>query len=634
MGNNFYMDIKSPEFDEAYTYDGNDLGAVYNRDKTILKVWAPTAADVKCHVLHKGEDKTYGMLKEEKGVWSLELTGDMELASYVYLVDLGETVNEATDPYAIASTANHERTVIIDPAKTGLESNKGQLEKLEKYTDAIIYELHVRDFSMDEDSGLKHKGKFLGLTEEGVKTIEGGLSGLDYLTSLGVTHIQLLPVYDFGSVDEHNQFDSYNWGYDPVQYSVPEGSYGTDITDPYSRIIELKKAIAAFHNKGLRVIMDVVYNHMYDMGASAFEKIVPGYYFRSDAEGNISNGSFCGNDVDSTRPMVKKFIYESTRIWIEDYGFDGFRFDLMGILDIETMNTIAAQTLAIDPNAMIYGEGWNMPSFIDDSIKATMMNHAQMPEIAHFSDIFRENIKGGTLDDKFQEGGYGSGDVSKSVNAAHLLLGTVLPMESAGNHVDPYFIQPKHTVNYVECHDNHTLWDKLELALPDESEDELRLRHRFITTMVVLSQGIPFIHAGQEFFRTKEGEHNSYISSDDINMIRWSQKDRHEDNVAYLRDLIKLRKAYSEFRFDTKEQVEVQTKVEILDNHCIRYELTAEAEKDYSSLLVLINPHMEAQTMMIDGSYTRIFDQGGKVEEGSHSDSLTLNPMEIICLKR
>lgn len=275
-----------------------------------------------------------------------------------------------------------------------------------------------------------------------------------------------------------------------------------------------------------------------------------------------------------------------------------------------------------------------MPTLIDDSLKATMMNHAQMPNIAHFSDIFRENIKGGTLDDKFSDGGYGSGDVEKSIDALHLLLGTVMPVENAGNHIEPYFVEPKHTVNYVECHDNHTLWDKLKIAVPHESDQQLRLRHRFITTMVLLSQGIPFIHAGQEFFRTKNGEHNSYISSDEINMLRWNQKDEHEENIAYVRDLIQLRKAYSEFRFDSKEMIEAHTSACVLESHCIHYELTAEAEKDYSTILVLINPNNETKTIGIDGTFQCIFNQTGLIEAFDVTDAIDLKPMEIVCLRR
>lgn len=627
------MDIKSKTFDQRFTYDGDDLGNVYSRNFTKLKVWAPTADLVECQLSNDKEQIMEAMTLEAQGCWSLKLEGDFEAWSYVYLVHFGEVTHIATDPYAKASTANHERTVIIDPVKTKVIDDHSNLSPLISYTDAIIYELHVRDFSMDQASGITNKGKFLGLTESGTKTSGGLVSGIDYLADLGVTHIQLLPVYDFGSVDELNHLDAYNWGYDPVQYNVPEGSYCSDINDPYSRIIELKQAIAYLHKKGLRVIMDVVYNHMFDRKASAFEKIVPGYYFRTDSEGNASNGSFCGNDTDSTRPMMHKFMLDSTKMWIQDYGFDGFRFDLMGILDIDTMNAIANQTLSICPNAMIYGEGWNMPTFLDDGLKATMMNHNRMPYIAHFSDIFREKIKGGTLQDDFHEGGFGSGDVRKSLDAVHLLLGTVLPVENEDQRLEAYFIEPKHTVNYVACHDNHTLWDNLQLSRPDEDEKMLRRRQRFMTSMVLISQGIPFLHAGQEFFRSKMGDHNSYKSSDEINMLRWLEKDAHIKNINYVKDLIRLRKAYPELSLATAEEIASKTEVEILNNHVIKYKLKALDNKGvYKELLLLINPLIGAAVIEVDPGYKLIFNHKGSVEHISVGDKITVEPLAIYCL--
>ena len=335
--------VRTKEFDEEFYYAGDDLGTTYTKEATIFKVWAPIANRVKVDIKVKGDYQTYDLSREENGVWTATVKGDLELASYVYLVKVNGTWNEATDPYAIASTPNHKRTVIVDPEKIKIDSNREMAPKVQSYTDAIIYEMHVRDFSVHKNSGIKNVGKFLGVVEEGTRTSRGTLTGLDYLVDLGVTHIQLLPTYDFGSVDELNQFETYNWGYDPVQYNVPEGSYATDVLNPYSRIIEMKQMIAKLHEKGFRVTMDVVYNHMFDAGSSAFENIVPNYYFRLGENGEVSNGSWCGNDVDSLRPMCRKFIIDSTKMWIRDYGFDGFRFDLMGILDIDTMNQLTEE---------------------------------------------------------------------------------------------------------------------------------------------------------------------------------------------------------------------------------------------------------------------------------------------------
>ena len=626
-------DYISETFIESYTYNGKDLGITYTKEQTIIKVWAPTALNLKCHLTNEQSDQVIEMTKEDKGVWSLVLNGDFEGYTYVYHVYFEDKMTIATDPYAKASTPNHERSVIIDWAKTQVPSYKEQLPSLESYTDAIIYELHVRDFSMDEHSGISHQGKYLGLTEEGTKTSNNKVSGIDYLTTLGVSHIQLLPVYDYGSVDEDKPLESYNWGYDPVQYNLPEGSYSSDVSDPYSRIIELKQVIGHLHSKGLRVIMDVVYNHMFDMGKSAFENIVPGYYFRIGDDGSISNGSFCGNDIDSTKPMVRNFLLQSTRLWIEDYGFDGFRFDLMGIIDVDTMNAIADQTLELDKNAMIYGEGWNMPTYLEDHRKASMMNHGQMPHIAHFSDIFREKIKGGTLDDKFHEAGYGSGNPHKYIDAMYLLQGTVLPIQHNGQSIKPFFIEPTYSVNYVECHDNHTLWDKLNLALPEESRDILQKRHRFITSLVLLSQGIPFIHGGQEFLRTKNGEHNSYKSSDEINMFRWLQKDKEEDNVNYVRDLIWLRKEFKEFRLPNKELIKNYIHVYTLDHQVIVYNLRAvEPNCGYSNIVVYFNPNLEPYDIYLEEEQKLIFNHNGRVKKNSLEQEVTIEPLGIICL--
>lgn len=623
------LDVRSTEFDRLFTYDGNDLGATYTKEATTLKVWAPTANKVDVLVDHKDTSHTHSMTLGDKGVYSITLEGDYELASYVYEVHFDEMVNTATDPYAIASTANHEKTVIVDPAKLKVESNKADLPEFNNYTDAIIYEIHVRDFSTDPNSGLKNKGKFLAFTEEGVKTSGGKISGIDYIQSLGVTHIQLLPVYDFGSVDELDQYKKYNWGYDPVQYNVPEGSYGTDVNDPYTRIIELKQAIAKAHEKGLRVTMDVVYNHMYDM-TTAFEKIVPGYYFRLGEDGEISNGSFCGNDIDSLRPMMHKFILESTRIWIEDYGFDGFRFDLMGIIDIDTMNAVEAQTKEIDPNAMVYGEGWNMPSLMPEEKKSMMDNHKMMPGIAHFSDIFRDNMKGGTIvNDEFDVKGYGTGDFTKVAEAAHVLLATSQEVKIDKKVIEPYFVEPTFTVNYVECHDNNTLWDKIEMACPKENVRTRQMRHRFITTYVLISQGIPFVHAGQEFFRTKFGEENSFESSDEVNMIRWQEKDANEENIQYVRDLCAFRKAHKLLRLTKAAEIEQYVSVKTFNEVCLQYMLSNEEE----SLEILINPTTEIQEVSLEGAYTILLDQKGASNQPV-TGLVKIKPLEILCLRK
>ncbi|MFR7897452.1 type I pullulanase, partial [Turicibacter sanguinis] len=514
--------VRTKEFDEEFYYAGDDLGTTYTKEATIFKVWAPIANRVKVDIKVKGDYQTYDLSREENGVWTATVKGDLELASYVYLVKVNGTWNEATDPYAIASTPNHKRTVIVDPEKIKIDSNREMAPKVQSYTDAIIYEMHVRDFSVHKNSGIKNVGKFLGVVEEGTRTSRGTLTGLDYLVDLGVTHIQLLPTYDFGSVDELNQFETYNWGYDPVQYNVPEGSYATDVLNPYSRIIEMKQMIAKLHEKGFRVTMDVVYNHMFDAGSSAFENIVPNYYFRLGENGEVSNGSWCGNDVDSLRPMCRKFIIDSTKMWIRDYGFDGFRFDLMGILDIDTMNQLTEECQAIDSSVMVYGEGWNMPTLMDDELKAMMFNNEKMPKIAHFNDQFGRGIKGSPFETEMSDIGYGLGYTGEINRAMNVIAGSCTSIGTK-----PVFKEPTMTLNYVECHDNMTLFDKIMLSNKCESLETRLKRQKMITALILVSQGIAFLHAGQEFNRTKDGDHNSYTSPDSVNKLDWDRKDEY-----------------------------------------------------------------------------------------------------------
>ncbi|MTM42321.1 type I pullulanase, partial [Turicibacter sanguinis] len=561
--------VRTKEFDEEFYYAGDDLGTTYTKEATIFKVWAPIANRVKVDIKVKGDYQTYDLSREENGVWTATVKGDLELASYVYLVKVNGTWNEATDPYAIASTPNHKRTVIVDPEKIKIDSNREMAPKVQSYTDAIIYEMHVRDFSVHKNSGIKNVGKFLGVVEEGTRTSRGTLTGLDYLVDLGVTHIQLLPTYDFGSVDELNQFETYNWGYDPVQYNVPEGSYATDVLNPYSRIIEMKQMIAKLHEKGFRVTMDVVYNHMFDAGSSAFENIVPNYYFRLGENGEVSNGSWCGNDVDSLRPMCRKFIIDSTKMWIRDYGFDGFRFDLMGILDIDTMNQLTEECQAIDSSVMVYGEGWNMPTLMDDELKAMMFNNEKMPKIAHFNDQFGRGIKGSPFETEMSDIGYGLGYTGEINRAMNVIAGSCTSIGTK-----PVFKEPTMTLNYVECHDNMTLFDKIMLSNKCESLETRLKRQKMITALILVSQGIAFLHAGQEFNRTKDGDHNSYTSPDSVNKLDWDRKDEYIETVEFVKGFIKLRKELKALRLNTAEEIKKHVTVRSLENRVIEYTIS------------------------------------------------------------
>lgn len=391
-------------FERQFHYEGSDLGNSYTKNATAFRVWAPTASEAMLVVYQSAESAEFeeiAMSRAIKGTWTASLKGDQHGTVYNYRVKVGGRWQEAVDPYVRASTINSKRGVVVDLSRTNGPLAGDKAPKFSgRPTDAVFYELHVRDLAMDSSSGIPaaNRGKFLGLIERGTKTPDGkGLTGLDAILDLGVTHLQLLPIYDYGSVDESNA-NQFNWGYDPVNYNVPEGSYSTKPSDPVNRIIELKTAVRGLHDAGLGVVMDVVYNHVYDAGSHSFERLVPGYFFRKDALGKLANGTGVGNEVASERSMARKYIVESATYWAREYRLDGFRFDLMGILDTETMNEISSRVRKIHPNFLIIGEGWNMGQQLPAAKKANQLNAFKMPAIAHFNDGIRDGIKGSVFD--------------------------------------------------------------------------------------------------------------------------------------------------------------------------------------------------------------------------------------------
>lgn len=379
----FHKLVNIDNFDELFSYDGT-LGTQYKKSGTIFKVWAPTALDV----LVKVDGVSYQMKRKNRGVYQVEVKGDLENCQYTYLVKHHDTYFEALDPYAYTGGANSLYNIVIDENKIDEDLNQKYLPKMDRKTDAIIYEMSVRDSTMSPTIKATYPGKFLSAVESGLKTPNGHKAGIDYLVDLGITHVQLMPIFDFATVDELFPKVMYNWGYDPIQYSLPEGSYATNPNDGYSRVKECRHMISQFHKRGLRVVMDAVYNHMYDVNASGFERIVPGYYFRKDEYGNLSNGSWCGNDLESRHYMVRKYIIDMCLRWQKLYGIDGYRFDLMGIIDINTLNQVYDQLSDIDPNFIMYGEGWNMGTAMDNSEKGMQDNHEKMLNIGFFNDRF------------------------------------------------------------------------------------------------------------------------------------------------------------------------------------------------------------------------------------------------------
>lgn len=526
--------IRTKEFDELYAYTGNDLGAYYHSDKTIFKVWAPTASKVELNLYNKnGSIWKKAMKRAEKGTWSLEVKNDLEGARYMYNVCVNHVWNEAVDPYAKAVTANGKQGVVIDLSKTKLKQNQEFLPSICSPVDAVIYETHIRDFTYSL-ADCDYKGKYLGMAED---------RAISYLQYLGITHVQLLPFHDFEEVDELAANPEYNWGYNPVHYNVPEGSYSTDPTDPYKRIIECKQMISTLHENEIRVVMDVVFNHVYIQEYSSFEKIVPGYYFRYDENGMPSDGTGVGNDTASERYMMRKFIVDSVLYWAEEYGIDAFRFDLMGIHDITTMKEVHSKLQQLNPSSFIIGEGWSLNTPLPKGQQAINENSSHLEGIGFFNDQFRNHIKGDIFD--LENKGYILGSLEKVNHLHNLMTGSI------GIDGEPkIFHSPAQSVNYIECHDNHTLWDKLSVSNLEESEEDRQLRQMLGISMTIFSQGIPFLHSGMEFFRTKFGEGNSYNSPDFINRIQWEQKEVNQKFVDYVSGLISIRKAHPVFRMN------------------------------------------------------------------------------------
>ena len=466
------------------------------------------------------------------------------------------------------------KSVIADLNRTNPDGWGERLPAFGLPEEAIIYELHIRDFSISETSGIVNKGKFLGLTEKNTQNASGRKTGLDYLIDLGITHIQILPMFDYATVDEANLTEpQYNWGYDPLNYNVPEGSYSTDPFDPFNRIFELKQMIRTLHENGLRVIMDVVYNHVYDPKDQALERTVPGYFYRYNADGSLANGTGVGNDTASERHMMRKYIIDSVKYWAKEYHLDGFRFDLMGIHDSVTMNAIREALDKIDPSIIIIGEGWEMSTPLPEDLKASQRNAQAMPRIAHFNDSIRIALKGSDFGDEKDRG-----FISGKNYLEDLLLRNIKGAMHLSSHSS--YVDPEQVIQYVEAHDNLTLYDKLLRSNPDDSEEVRIKRHTLATSIVLLSQGVPFIHGGQEFLRTKAGVANSYQSPDEINQFEWERVTTYQESVAYVKGLIALRKSEYLFRLHTHEEIDTHFTMLSENFNIIAFSLT-NSEKKY-----------------------------------------------------
>jgi len=538
-------------------YDGDDLGVIWKVNEVNINVWSPTATDVSFQLYKAGNGgnplKVIALKKQIKGNWTYKLAGNWEGYYYTFKIKYKNTwLNEVPDPYAKAVGVNGNRGMIVNLENTNPDLWAFDKSPELKYqTDAVIYELHVRDASIHPQSGIVNKGKFLGLTEVGTKSPMGLPTGLDYIKNLGVTHVHLLPSFDFKSLDESLSTPQYNWGYDPKNYNVPEGSYATNPFDGKVRINEFKKLIQSFHSNNIGVILDVVYNHTGDTENSIFNQLVPNYYYRQNSEGGFSNASACGNETASERPMFRKFMIESLLYWVNEYHIDGFRFDLMGIHDLKTMELIRDTLIKVKPDILLYGEGWTAGgSPLPDNKRSIKSNIQTLNGIAAFSDEIRDGLKGHVFTPS--EKGFISGkhDLAESVRFG--IVGGVFHPQINYNKVNytkaPWAVEPNQTVVYTSCHDNHTLWDRLEIANPTVSVQDRTSMQKLAIGIVLTSQGISFLHAGCEFLRTKNGVENSYESPDAINQMDWVRKDANSMVTDYVQKLIQLRKTHPAFR--------------------------------------------------------------------------------------
>lgn len=631
-------------------YDGDDLELKVDNSGTHFTLWSPKAEAVKVNIYDTDRNTpavaSYQMKKSDNGTWRVSVPEQLYGKFYTFNVTVGgKELAETPGVWAKAVGTNGHRAAIIDFAKTdpeGWQADKGP--EIDNITDAVIYEMHHRDFSIDPSSGIVHKGKFLALTEPLTTSPEGEKTGIDHLKELGVTHVHILPSYDYNSVDEVNlQNNGYNWGYDPYNYNAPEGSYSTDPANPETRVREMKEMVKALHDAGIGVVMDVVYNHTANNDDSNFSLTAPGYYYRHRPDGSYSDASGCGNETASERQQMRDFIVNSVKYWADEYHIDGFRFDLMAIHDIETMNEVAAELKKINPSIFVYGEGWTAgDSPLPADRRALKENVNKMEGIAVFSDDIRDAVKGHYSN--AEDRGFVTG---KPGNEETIKIGIVASTNhpqvdySKGNNSKfPYAGAPTQIINYVSCHDDLTLTDKLAKSMPGSTEAERQRAARLAQTIVFTSQGTPFMFAGEEVFRDKKGVHNSYKSPDSINAIDWNLKTKNKEQFDYYRNLIRLRKEHPAFRMTSADDV---AKNIVFDNvktpNVVSYSIRNNANGDaWKEIKLVFNGSEKEYTAKIPkGNWTVIAYDGELNPDGlsqSKGGKISVPPTSALILAK
>ena len=590
----------------------------YSPARTVFKLFAPgKAKNVVLNVYAKGDvavDPKPVVKKRMRrlgdNLWTVELKGDQKGKFYTFNIGKGETPGV----FAKAVGVNGKRGAIIDMGTTDPKGwTDDRVLATKNLADIVIYEMHHRDFSIEPTSGFRNKGKFLALTEQ---------KAIDYLKRLGINAVHILPSFDYASVDEAKlDKPQYNWGYDPLNYNVPEGSYSSNPYDPATRVREFKEMVQALHKAGIRVILDVVYNHTLDLDNSNFQRTFPDYFYRFCQDGKPSNGSGCGNETASEKPMMRQFMLQSVKYWVSEYHVDGFRFDLMGVHDIETMNDIRKELAAINPNVFVYGEGWSAGQCAypasELAVKACMM---RMPGVAAFCDDMRDALRGPFSDDKkgaFLAGIAGS-EESLKAGIAGMIAHPQVDYSKVNYSKEPWAVQPTQCINYVSCHDDLCLVDRLKASVPGITTDELVRLDELAQTAVFTSQGVPFMLSGEEMLRDKKGVHNSYNSPDSINELRWENLKRYPQVFSYYEGLISLRRNHPAFRLGNADLVRQHLEFLPSDDCFVAFRLTGNAGGDtWRNIIVALNANKQQRSITIpDGQYTVVCRDGIINESG------------------
>ena len=593
---------------------------VYLGDRTEFAVWAPTAESAQLRLYRSASDeaafKIVNMkLSKKEGLWKATVNEDMKGVFYTFQIQQnGQWLPETAGISAKAVGVNGWRGAVVDWTETNPEGWAEDKSPEIKPSDIIVYEMHHRDFSIHQTSGVTNKGKYLALTEEGTKNPDGLATGIDHLKEIGVTYIQLLPSTDFITVDETNlDTPQYNWGYDPFNYNAVEGSYSTDPYNPVTRIKEFKQMIQALHKAGFRVILDVVYNHTTDASKTGFERTMPGYFYRMRPDGTYFDGSGCGNETASEQEMFRKYMIESLEWWMKEYHIDGFRFDLMAIHDIETMNIISERLHAIDPDVVIYGEGWaaQSPALPAEQI-ALKVNTHMLDKVGAFSDNIRDAVRGplGCENAGFMDGVAG--------NKENIEFGIAGGVEHPQVSVERWTNNPLQHVSYVSCHDDHCLRDRLEEATKASEKERLAMV-KLAQTAVYTSQGIPFIFTGEELYRHKQGVKNSYCSPDSINAIDWTYKTKYKDLVDYYAELAAIRHAHPGFCLGDAALVREKLEFIEVDDPCVvAFRINGlEGIDSAKSLTVLLNGSKKPVAVNIpEGQYVVLAQNGQADADG------------------